>query len=140
MIMNTWFQHHQRHLYTWKSPGDCVRNQIDYITINRRFLHSIYQVKGYPGADCGSDHVPMKLHRDSMASSPDKGTGNAIFVLRMLVESSIEKQKDVHACFIDYSKAFDTVKPMWWTYYNHWMWIRQNSGCESVFTEIKQMQ
>ena len=36
----------------------------------------------------------------------DKGTRNAIFVLRRLVE----KQKDVYTCFIDYSKAFDTVK------------------------------
>ena len=37
---------------------------------------------------------------------PDKGTGNAMFVLRMLVERSIEKQKYVCVCFIDYSKAF----------------------------------
>ena len=29
---------------------------------------------------------------------PDKGTGNAIFILQMLVESSIEKQKDVYVC------------------------------------------
>ena len=41
---------------------------------------------------------------------PDKGIGNAIFVLRMLVERSIEKQKDVYVCFIDYSKASDAVK------------------------------
>ena len=41
---------------------------------------------------------------------PDKGTGNVIFVLRRLVERSVEKQKDVCTCFIDYSKAFDTVK------------------------------
>ena len=39
-----------------------------------------------------------------------KGTGNAIFVLRKLVERSVEKQRDVYTCFIDYSKAFDTVK------------------------------
>ena len=57
--MNTWFQHHQRHLHTWKSPGDGVRNQIDYITMNKRFRNTITQVKGYPGADCGSDHVPI---------------------------------------------------------------------------------
>ena len=55
--MNTWFQHHQRHVYTWQSPGDGVRNQIDYITM-KRFRNAITQVKGYPGADCGSDHVP----------------------------------------------------------------------------------
>ena len=41
---------------------------------------------------------------------PDKGTGNAIFVLRRLVERSVEKQRDVYTCFIDYIKAFDTVK------------------------------
>ena len=40
----------------------------------------------------------------------DKGTGNPIFVLRRLVERSVEKQRDVYICFIDYSKAFDTVK------------------------------
>ena len=49
---------------------------------------------------------------------PDKGTGNAIFLLRMLVERSIEKQKDVYVSFINYSKAFDTVNTScWWTYY-----------------------
>ena len=42
---------------------------------------------------------------------PDRGTRNAIFVLRRLVERMIEKQKYVYVCFIDYSKAFDTVKP-----------------------------
>ena len=41
---------------------------------------------------------------------PDKGTVNTIFVLRMLVERSIEQHKYVYVCFIDYIKAFDTVK------------------------------
>ena len=41
---------------------------------------------------------------------PYRGTRNAIFVLRRLVERMIEKQKDVYVCFFDYSKAFDTVK------------------------------
>ena len=59
VITNTWFQHHNRHLYTWKSLGDGVRNQIDYITINNRFRNSILQVKGYLGTDGGSDHVPI---------------------------------------------------------------------------------
>ena len=49
VIMNTWFQHEKRNLYTWKCPGDTTRNQIDYITINQRFRNSILQVKGYPG-------------------------------------------------------------------------------------------
>ena len=41
---------------------------------------------------------------------PDRGTRNAIFVLRRSVERMIEKQKDVYVCFIDYIKALDTVK------------------------------
>ena len=35
---------------------------------------------------------------------PDKETRNAIFVLMRLVERSVEQQKDVYTCFIDYSK------------------------------------
>ena len=27
--------------------------------MNKRFRNAITQVKGYPGADCGSDHVPI---------------------------------------------------------------------------------
>ena len=52
VIMNTWFQHHQRHV-------DGVRNQIDYITMNKRFRNAITQVKGYHRADCGCDHIPI---------------------------------------------------------------------------------
>ena len=64
IIMNTFFRHHPRHLYTWKCPGDRVRNQIDYITVYRRFRNSISQVKTSPGADCGvgCDHTPLVAH------------------------------------------------------------------------------
>ena len=57
MIANTWFCNHPRRLWTWTSPGGLVRNQIDYIAIDQRFRNSVRQAKGYPGADCGSDHV-----------------------------------------------------------------------------------
>ena len=40
---------------------------------------------------------------------PDKGTRNAIFMLRMTTERCIEIQKDVFIFFIDYTKAFDKV-------------------------------
>ena len=38
------------------------------------------------------------------------GTRDGIFNIKIIVEKYIEMQKDVFACFIDYSKAFDTVK------------------------------
>lgn len=59
MISNTWFQHPKRRLYTWKSPGDSSRNQIDFIMVNKRFRNCIKQVKTYPGADIRSDHNPV---------------------------------------------------------------------------------
>ena len=39
-----------------------------------------------------------------------KGTRNATFVLRTIMERSIEKQKDLYLCFVDFEKAFDTVR------------------------------
>ena len=59
VILNSWFKQHERRLWTWKSPADRTRNQIDYITINSRYRNSITNVKTYPGADCNSDHVPV---------------------------------------------------------------------------------
>ena len=45
VITNTWFKEHPRRVYTWKSPGDIVRNQIDYIAINIRFIRALKQSK-----------------------------------------------------------------------------------------------
>ena len=41
MIANTHFRKHSKNLYTWKSPGDCIRNQIDYILVRKRFRNSV---------------------------------------------------------------------------------------------------
>ena len=40
----------------------------------------------------------------------DKGTSNAIFVLRTVTERAIEKQKDLFLCFADCERAFDMVR------------------------------
>ncbi|GFN91009.1 endonuclease-reverse transcriptase [Plakobranchus ocellatus] len=40
----------------------------------------------------------------------DKGTSNAIYILRTLIERALEAQKDIYPCFIDYTKAFDRVR------------------------------
>ena len=36
VIANTFFQQHKRRLYTWTSPDDQHRNQIDYILCSQR--------------------------------------------------------------------------------------------------------
>ena len=38
------------------------------------------------------------------------GTRNATFMLRTVIERAVEKQKDLYMCFIDFEKAFDTVR------------------------------
>ena len=58
-IMNTWFKNHPRRCWTWKSPGDRARNQIDFMMIQERFRNAITSCKSMPGADCGSDHIPV---------------------------------------------------------------------------------
>ena len=51
VVMNTWCMKRKTKLYTWKSPGDRHRYQIDYILVKQRFRNSIRDVKTLPGAD-----------------------------------------------------------------------------------------
>lgn len=59
VVANSGFKYHKRPLWKWKSPGDGVRNQIDYITINERYDNAITQAKTLPGAGGNSDHGPV---------------------------------------------------------------------------------
>ena len=59
IVTNTTFQHPNRLLYTWKSPGDISRHQLDYLLIRKRHRNSVKQCRTYPGADISSDHNPV---------------------------------------------------------------------------------
>ena len=72
VIANTFFQQSARRTYTWKSPGDMYRNQIDFILIRNRFKNAVKQVKTYPGADIGSDHVPVTCKLQIKIKKPRK--------------------------------------------------------------------
>ena len=63
MIANTWFEQELRRRYTWKSPGDIRRYQIDYILVRQRYRNGVKKACSYPGADVESDHslVGMKM-------------------------------------------------------------------------------
>ena len=67
---NTFYQHSKRQLYTWKSPGDIRRNQIDFILIRERFKNCIKCVKIYPGADIDSDHNPVFAELEIKLKTP----------------------------------------------------------------------
>ena len=54
--MNTWFNTHFRHRYTWISPSDRARNQINYYMINERYRTYISNARPYVGTNANSDH------------------------------------------------------------------------------------
>ena len=71
-ISNTHFKHHPRRLYTWISPGDRTRHQLDFVMIRQRYKNSITQCKTYPGADVGSDHNPVIARITVKLKKPDQ--------------------------------------------------------------------
>ena len=85
VITNTLFQQHKRRLYTWTSPDDEHRNQIDYILCSQRWRSSIQSAKTRPGADCGTDHefliakFRLKLKKVGKTTRPFRYDLNQIF-------------------------------------------------------------
>ena len=56
VIVNIKFKQPKRRLYTWTSPNERHHNQIDYVTVKKRWCSSAISVKTRSGADCGTDH------------------------------------------------------------------------------------
>ena len=73
-ITNTWFQHPYRRRYTWISPGDRHRNQIDYIMINNEWKSSVINACTRPGVDCDTDHILVTARIRTKAFKNNKGT------------------------------------------------------------------
>ena len=63
-ISNTWFQHHPRKVYTWKSPGDKVRSQIDFIMIkNPEVIKLSVKLTKMQKAQ-GREHLNLELPKE----------------------------------------------------------------------------
>ncbi|GFS06276.1 endonuclease-reverse transcriptase [Elysia marginata] len=56
-----------------------------------------------------SDKINREVGREQAGFRKNSGTREAIFCLRNLTAKYLEMKRNIYACFIDYSKAFDTV-------------------------------
>ena len=95
MIANTLFQQPKRRLYTWKSPGDIHRNQIDYILINQRYRNCITQVKICPDADIDSWHNPVTIKIEIKLKQIKKRQSTVHLDLNMLKDENIRLEYNI---------------------------------------------
>jgi hypothetical protein len=56
VIVGSLFIHKKCHKVTWISLDHSTKNQIDHISISRKFRRSLTNVRNRRGADVGSDH------------------------------------------------------------------------------------
>ena len=57
-IMNTWFQKKDEKLWTRRRADGIIKNQTDFILLQKRFFNAALDVRSCSNADCGSDHNP----------------------------------------------------------------------------------
>ncbi|GFO04977.1 LOW QUALITY PROTEIN: endonuclease-reverse transcriptase [Plakobranchus ocellatus] len=92
MNLNTWYQQHPRRRYTWISPGDRCRNQIDYILVQKTWHSSFIKCKTKPGADCDTDHI-LVVAKIKLKSYRKKSDNNPLirYELNKLQESNTQR-------------------------------------------------
>ena len=56
VIGGSLFNHKEIHKVTWNSPDNKTKNQIDHITISRKWRRSLLDTRAKRGADAASDH------------------------------------------------------------------------------------
>ncbi len=89
-----------------KIPGTLECNKHRTISIMSQVTNIILRVV----LDRMRNKILPEIENKQCGFIKEKGTRNAIFILRMLMERLTEVKKDLYVCFIDYEKAFDRVK------------------------------
>ena len=92
VVLNTWFRQPPRRMWTWMSPDEQTKNQIDYITINKRFRNAVTRARTFPGADCNSDHVPVVVDMKVQLKKPKKKKFKPKINIKVLKEDGSLKE------------------------------------------------
>ncbi|GFO12462.1 craniofacial development protein 2-like protein [Plakobranchus ocellatus] len=93
IVGNTWFQQPPRRKWTWKSPVDETRNQVDYMMISKRYRNALLLAKTYPSADCYSDHGPVVGKFKLKVEKNSKPSANIKFDLAILKTNQTIREK-----------------------------------------------
>ena len=92
IVTNTFYQHHKRRLYTWMSPGDQHRNQIDFILVKNCFKNHVKDVRTYPGADAMSDHNLLVTKLKLKLKLPEKSQRQDSYEVNLLKQDKYREQ------------------------------------------------
>ena len=97
-IGGTLFPHKPIHKKTWKSPDGKTESQIDQITIDRKWRHSLRDVRVKRGADAATDHylviseiqIKFKEYKDQASRPSHKFNVNILKEKREVNEFGVE--------------------------------------------------
>ena len=98
VIGGTLFSHKPIHKKTWKSPDGKTENQIDHITIDRKWRRSLHDVRVKRGADAATDHylviseiqIKFKAYKDQASRPSHKFNVNCLKEKGKVNEFSVE--------------------------------------------------
>ena len=55
-VANKAFPHKPSRKWTWNHPNGVHKSMIDYVIVRKRWRSSVFGIRSFPAADCGSDH------------------------------------------------------------------------------------
>ena len=95
VITNTLFNHPLRKRYTWVSPLDQSRHQIDYILVNKFWKNIVIDSKTMPGADADTDHLLVKARFRLKAMKGEKKKGPIRFNIDRFEQKEIREEYEL---------------------------------------------
>ena len=119
-ITNTCFKQPHRRRYTWISPGDRYRNQIDYIMINNEWKSSVINATSRPGVDCETDHILVAARVRTKAFKKTKSATSVKFDLEKFNDQTIKDEYEIEthnrfSALLSDWKANETLPNVIWT-------------------------
>ena len=81
----------------------------------------------------------VKLDEMQMGFMPGRGTMDAIFIMRQLLEKYEMAERDLYMVFVDLEKAFDRVprEVIWWSLWRKGVLEREIKAIMKMYTNIE---